>query len=500
MSTGYEHGAYGALGQSVVESANEVSTAPLLIGTTPVNLIRGYATAGIINKPVRLANIGAKEIIGYSKNWNVFTLSEVLDAFFDNRKGNVGPIYIINVLDPDKHKKEEKVTKSLTFANGRATIESDTIILDTFAMEDKVEGVDYNLSYNMNTGKLIISSADKDNKLTGSINASYNEIDADAVTEEDIIGKITESGIYSGMKAGKLLYPLMNVIVNLVGIPKWSEKPAVYEAMVEFSQAINGHWYAFPIADIPIVDGDNIIDTKEKAIKWAADNGYISLFSKTYWPQAKTKDGKIFHVSTLAIAEMMRTDASHNGVPMETCSNKSIPVAAQYFGPTSKNQGYDQNEANKLNKVGISTVAAWGGAYVLWGPHTAGFEAGEDGNAKDGIDPLAIFDVNIRMQEYILNHFQEKWGDKVDEPMDPNLRDTILEEEQQFLDSLVAMGALIGNPTVVFLETENSTSDMMNGNFKWNFSDTPTPPAKALKAEVAYTDAGFRAFFGEEEE
>lgn len=500
MSTGYVHGAYGALGQSVVTSANEASTAPLFIGTAPVNLIRGYEAAGIINKPVRLANIGAKEIIGYSKNWSVFTLSEVIEAFFNNEKGNVGPIYIINVLDPDIHRKEEKVTKSLTFANGRATIESDTIILDTFALEDKVEGTDYNLSYNMNTGKVVISSADKNNKLKGSIAASYYEIDADAVTEEDIIGQVTENGIYSGMQAGKQLYPLMNVIVNLVGAPKWSEKPAVYEAMVEFSQAINGHWYAFPVADIPIVDGENVIDTKAKAIKWAAEKGYISLYSKTFWPQTKTKDGKIFHLSTFAIVEMLRTDASHNGVPMETCSNKSIPVAAQYFGPKSKNQGYDQNEANELNAAGISTVVAWGGAYVLWGPHTAGFEAGEDGNAKDGIDPIAIFDVNIRMQEYILNHFQERWGDAVDAPMDPNFRDTILEEEQQFLDSLVATGALIGNPTVVFLESENSITGMMNGNFKWNFSDTPTPPAKALKAEVAYTDTGFSAFFGEEEE
>ena len=494
MSTGYVHGAYGALGQSVMSSVNEASTAPLLIGTAPVNLIRGYAKAGIINKPVRLANIGSKEVIGYSSDWNSFTLSEVVDAFFNNANGNVGPVYVINVLDPDIHRKKEKTTGNITFANGRATIESDTIILDTFVLEDKVEGVDYNISYNMNTGKVVISSVDKENKLTGSITASYYEVDASTVTEDDIIGETTSDGVYSGLQAGKQLYPIMNVIVNLVGAPKWSEKPAVYEAMVEFSQAINGHWYAFPVADIPINDGEEDIDTKAKAKAWATEKGYNS------WPQAKTKDGKIFHLSTLAIAEIIRTDASHNGVPMETCSNKTIPVAAQYFGATSKNQGYDQNEANELNAAGISTVAAWGGAYVLWGPHTAGFAAGEDGNAKDGTDPLAIFDVNIRMQEYILNHFQEKWGNTVDEPMDPNLRDTILEEEQQFLDSLVAIGALIGNPTVTFLETENSTSDMMNGNFKWNFSDTPTPPAKALKAEVAYTEAGFSTFFGEEEE
>ncbi len=496
MATGYRHGAYGTIGATVVSSANEATVAPLIVGTAPVNLIRGYADSGIINKPVRLANISAKNVIGYSSNWNSFTLSEVIAAFFDNANGNIGPIYIINVLNPDTHRKSEKTTKSVTFTNGKATIESDTIILDTFALEDKVEGTDYNMSYNFTTKKLVISSVDSTDKLAGDISASYFEVDATAVSEEDIIGDVTSNGVYTGLQAGALLYPLMNVVPNLLLIPGWSEKPNVYEAMMEFSQQINGHWYAFPFADIPLTSSGSAVDTRAKAIAWAAANGYDSMYGKTFWPQAKTTDGKIFHTATLAMVETLRTDMSHDGIPMETCSNKSIPVAAQYFGASSTNQGFDQNSANELNAAGITTLVAWGGEYVIWGPHTSAFEAGEDGNLKNGIDPMAIFDTNVRMQEYILNRFQEKWGSTVDEPMDKNMKDTILEEEQQYLDSLVAIGALIGSPTVEFLETENSTTNLMNGNFKWNFKDTPTPPAKCLTAEVAYTDAGFSTYFG----
>lgn len=499
MSTGYKHGAYGTIGGSVVSSANKATAAPVIVGTAPVNLIRGYATAGIINKPVRLANISAKNTIGYSSDWSSFTLNEVVSAFFDNAKGNIGPIYVINVLDPDTHREEEKTTVSLSFTNGRAYIESDTIILDTFALEDKVEGTDYNLSYNFITGKLAITSVDSSNKLTGSIDASYYEVDPEAVKVEDIIGTVTDDGEYTGLQAAALLYPQLNVITNLLAAPGWSEKPAVYEALVEFSQQINGHWYAFTFADLPLVASGVAVDTREKAITWAAANGYDSMFAKIFWPQAKTKNGELYHLSTLALVEAIRTDMSHDGVPMETCSNKSIPVAAQYFGSTSTNQGYDQNQANELNAKGITTLAAWAGEYVIWGPHTAAFEAGEDGNAENDVDAMAIFDTNVRMQEYILNSFQERWGSTVDEPMNKNLKDTILEQEQQKLDALTSQGALLGNPTVEFLETENSTSDLMNGNFKWNFVDTPTPPAKSLTAEVAYSDAGFSTYFGEEE-
>ena len=242
------------------------------------------------------------------------------------------------------------------------------------------------------------------------------------------------------------------------------------------------------------------IDTRALAKQWKTDNGYDSMYTKVFWPQGKTSDGTIYHVSSLAIAETLRTDASHDGIPMETCSNKTVQLASQYFGEASKNQGFDQAAGNELNAVGITTIVKWGGSYKIWGPHTAAFKAADSGNAASDVDPLAIFDTNMRMQEYIINSFEEDHGDQVDDPMDLNLRDSILNDEQQKLDALVAEGALIGSPSIVFTETENPISDMRNGNFVWNIVDTPTPPAKSLTAKVAYTDAGFESFFGTEEE
>ena len=568
--SGYVHGAYGSMSDSIITAADTAPSVPLIVGTAPVNLVRGYATAGIINAPVYIGDMGAKKTIGYSDDWKSFTLCEMLSALFDNANGNIGPAYFINVLDPATHRKQAQVTKSLTFTNGRAYIESDTIILDTFALANKVEGTDYNLSYNFTTGKLAITSVDAQNPLTGSLTASYYEVDTDAVTDDDIIGSVTANGVYTGLQCGLLVYPDKDAIVNYVAAPGWSEHPDVYKALVEFCQAINDHWYAMPYADIPVeglvkvdeaavsdhavtvsdakaigssvkvfatgtttemeedtdytvitsstgftvtlvsggsyytankidIQYETAVDTLALAKTWKTDNGYDSMYTKVFWPQAKTSDGKIYHLSSLAIAETLRVDASHGGVPMETCSNKSIPVAAQYFGSASANQGFDQSSGNGLNEKGITTAVKWGGSWRLWGPHTAAFVADDDGNASADVDPLAIFDTNVRMQEYIINSFEEDHGDEVDEPMDRNLKDTILEAEQQKLDALAAQGALIGTPVITFTESENSVSDMINGNFTWNIADTPTPPAKSLTAKVAYTDAGFTSYFGEEE-
>ena len=129
---------------------------------------------------------------------------------------------------------------------------------------------------------------------------------------------------------------------------------------------------------------------------------------------------------------------------------------------------------------------------MLWGGHTAAYEFG------NVIDNRVIFDNNIRMMMYITNGFQQEWAVDIDEPMTRAKADTIKAREQEKADALVAVGALIGAPEVLFLESENSTAELTEGNFVWDFRGTPTPQWKSGTLRVAYTDAGFSTYFGEE--
>lgn len=487
MANEYLYGAYGHLGQTIAQSAVQAGTTPVYVGTLPVNLIRDFATADIINYPVKLSNLtNAQQKVGYSDNWNAFSLCEVLDAHFNNSQGNIGPIYVINVLNPATHKKEEKTTMQLAFSNGKATIKSDTIILDSLAIEGKAEGVDFTIDYNFTKGMVTISSVGE--KITGSVTASYDEVDTSLVTKEDIIGGVTANGEYTGLGAVALVYQEHFAVCNLIAAPGWSEEPEVYTAMIAAATQINGHWDAFVCADIPL---SNV--TIAAAVAWKESNGYTNERSKVFWPMAKATSGKIYHLSTFAIVELMRADYSHDTVPMETCGNKTIPVAGQYFGDDSKNRGFDQVQSKELTANGISTCVFWGGNWVLWGDHTAAYTYGTD------VDPRCIFDVYMRMLFHITNGFQREWGSEIDKPFSKQLRDRIINKEQEKLDSYVAIGALIGEPKVLFLESNNSETDMMNGDFRWEIPVTPTPPLKSATVYVAYTDAGFSAYFSEEE-
>ncbi len=488
----YKHGTYGEFAESIGGVATQAATIPVYVGTLPVNLIRGYAKADIVNTPVLLRTLAsARQTVGYSSDWSKFTLGEAIKAHFDNTSGNYGPIVVINTLDPTKHKKDsEETTQSLTFANGRATIASDTIILDTLVLADKVEGVDFSIAYDFTAGQVIIDSIGE-TKLTGPIQATFSEIDPAKVTEKDIIGGVTAAGVYTGLGAVALVYPELNLIPNLILAPGWSDKPAVYNAMVTAGTKINGHWDAFALADLPLVDSDKI-DTISAAIKWAEEKGYNSERSKAFWPQAVGTDGNIYHTSTLGAWLMLRVDAGHGGVPMETPSNKTIPVSKQYFGEGSTNRGFDQTQANTLNEQGITSLVFFGGLWVLWGGHTAAYKFGAVA------DNRVVFDNNVRMMMHITNSFQQEWALSIDKPMTRAMADTIRNREQEKADALVAIGALIGAPVVRFDEAANSTADMIEGNFVWDFAVTPTPQFKSGTMRVAYTTEGFNTYFGEE--
>ena len=498
MANEYLYGAYGHIGETVAQSAVQAGTTPVYIGTAPVNLVRGFADAGVINEPIKLSNmIDAQRKLGYAADWGTFTLCEVMNAHFNNTLGNIGPIYVINVLDPSegKHRKATETTQQLSFAGGRAEFASSTIILDTLTIAkseggDYVEGTDYAVDYNFTKGTVIITSLIEDSPLTGNLTASFYEVDDSAIEDDDVIGGVTASGEYSGLSAIALLYPEQFAVCNLIAAPGWSQSPAVYNAMLTASQKINGHWDAFVVADLPLVDSSaQAVDTITKAIAWKKNNAFTGERSKVYWPQGIDNLGNVYHLSTLAVVELMRADFSHNSVPMETCGNKAIPIIKQYFGANATNRGFSQQEGKELTQNGISTAVAWGGEWVLWGDHTAAYTYGAD------VDPRAIFDVSMRMLMHITNDFQREWSPKIDEPMTRALKDEIINREQEKLDGYVSMGALLGEPKIVFLESENSTTDIMNGDFRWDIAVTPTPPLKSASVYVAYTDAGFSVYY-----
>lgn len=484
----YKYGVYGEIGADIINGVSRASTVAVYFGTAPVNLLQDYS--GKVNEPIRISNMNeARQLLGgqfsSSDKWTKYTLCEAIEAHFNNRIGNVGPIYVINVLDPATHQGEEE-TVQLTFANKKATVTADDIIISTFAIEGKVLGTDYTLSYD--TGKGVLTVTDIGTTPMTSIQASYTPVDFDSIDADVVIGGKDTSGATTGIAALGKVYRKYNALPTYLAAPGWTETPAVYNALVSASQLINDHWYAFVFADIPVT-----ADTIDEAIEWKATNDYTSGASKVFWPKAED-NGTVYHLSTLALVEKMRVDISHNNVPFETCANKSIPASGLYISAGSAVVGFDRPDANLLAAAGITTGIFWEGDWRIWGDHTAAFVDGGSYQARE------IFDTNMLMLYYIVNSFQRDWGSTIDQPMTVALRDTILNREQAKLDALVAVGALIGSPTVEVVDGSTSAegTDRLLAGFEWQIATTVTPPLKSATMTVSYTDAGYAVLYGEE--
>ncbi|RCX20881.1 phage tail sheath protein FI [Anaerobacterium chartisolvens] len=107
----YLHGVYGE--QIPTQDSlppSGVATLPVYVGTAPGAGVSGIT---VINKPVLVNSFDdAKGIVGYSDDWETYTLCEAVYAHFRNKLGPIGPIILINVLDPDIHTEENPATET----------------------------------------------------------------------------------------------------------------------------------------------------------------------------------------------------------------------------------------------------------------------------------------------------------------------------------------------------------------------------------------------------
>lgn len=182
---------------------------------------------------------------------------------------------------------------------------------------------------------------------------------------------------------------------------------------------------------------------------------------------------------TASVSGSWNEQATAGKVPLEGGAD-----AQDVFSPVD----IPEARATELSANGICAIVNYSGTFYTWGDHTSAFS---DGAVSD---ERARFDNTIRMQIMITNRFQMKYRTSIDAPMTLQMRDDVINEELDFLASLVAIGALIGEPVCEFSPLDNSTDGVAQGQFVWRIADTPTIPFKYGNLKVAYTQAGLSVY------
>ena len=182
---------------------------------------------------------------------------------------------------------------------------------------------------------------------------------------------------------------------------------------------------------------------------------------------------------------MNKTDAGNSDVPYESPSNKSLQMNA-CVNEAEKEITLGLDQANYLNGQGIVTALNFMGGWKAWGNRTGCYPTNTD--SKDAFIPIR------RMFDWIGNEFITTFWQKVDKPMTPRLIKTIVNSYNVRLNGLAAREFILGG-RVEFLESENPTTDLMDGILRFHIYVTPPTPARQIEGILEFDPAYFDTLF-----
>lgn len=468
----YQHGVYTyEVPTSIIPPVTSTAGLTVIVGTAPINL----TDPTLVNKPV-LAHSYADAVksVGYSADFDKYTICEAISSHF--ALFGVGPLVMINVLDPTKHKKSGEAT--LDVVEGEAILRQSGVLATSL----QVTSEDGSTSYSD-----FESEFDDDGHLhifteaTGKIKVTFNQLDPAAVTPADIIGGVSLDGTLKGLELVNEVFPRFREVPGIIISPKYSTNPAVAAVMKAKATNINGLFKAIAIADIPT-------DTVKNYTEVPAYKNLNNLDSPNLlvaWPKVSL-GGVQYHMSTQLASEINLTDAQNEGVPYKSPSNKNLQMDACVLADgTEIMLGIEQ--ANYLNGQGIITALNWIGGWRAWGNETSCYPA--------NTDPKDRFISIRRMFIYEQNSVILTFWQKVDESGNRKLVELIVDSKNIDLNGKAARGFILGG-RVEFAESENPVTALMDGTYTFHLYLTPPPPAKEIKWLFEFDPAYFNVLFG----
>ncbi len=464
MSRKYYHGV------RVVEEGTDIAPPiagtgiQVIVGTAPVNLAENPKAA--VNVPVLCNNLEEAETkLGYSKDFNSYTLCQSMYASFIMY--GVAPVVFINVLDPDKHKKQN-LEKEYSVVNGQAVIEAGGVLKNSVVVKNgdtKLEAdTDYLLTFNADEN-LVITLISEQAAGLSSITVASDSIDPSKVTAEDIIGGYdVKTGQESGLEAIRQVYPRTGMTPSLILAPGWSHKPEVGAVMMTKCECINGVFTAECLLDLDTSKTKLYTDVPQLK----EDSGYQDRHALVLWPKVQA-DGVQMYYSAVYGAMVAYTDASNDNVPSLYLSNKSL-----YIDNAVLEDGteifMDREQANTLNGEGIVTVISEGN-WFSWGNNTSVYPKSED--TKDRWIACR------RMFTWMSNRLITIYHDKVDSPANYRLIESVCDSENIRLNSYVADGKLAGG-RIEYNEKENSVENVLSGQVVFHIYMAVFTPAEDI--------------------
>lgn len=464
-----QHGVYVTeTPTSLVTPVEGTAGLQVVFGTAPVNQLADPASA--VNKPiVAYSFVEAQEQLGYSSDYDNFTICQSMDASF--RLFNVAPIIFINVLDPAKH--TSTVAAKTYEVNGKfLEIAESGMMLDTLevtATEGStalIKDEDYVAVFNASGNVEITFKATRT-----TVSIKYSKLDGSKVTENDIIGGYDSStGKVTGLELLGQVYPRFGMTPGLMIAPGFSHKTAVAAVMQAKCEEINGVYRCECILDLDTTKAKKYGDCADEKEK----SGFTSKHAAVMWPMVMAA-GKKYYYSAVFAALTAYTDAANDDIPYMSPSNKLANITATVLADGTE-VILDQTQANVLNGAGIITALNLNG-WRSWGNNTAIYPMSKD--------PKDCWFCVRRFFSWYANSFILTYLSKVDDPANYRLIESIVDTENIRANTFVPDKC--AGLSIEYRQEDNPVTSVLDGKMKFKIHLAPYTPAETIIADLEYS-------------
>ena len=457
----YKHGVYvSEVPTKVVPPVRVDCGLPVVVGVAPVNTAKEELE---VNTPKPIHNYEeAVKYFGFSNDFKNYTLSEFIYSQFV--RFGVGPVVLINVLDKTKHKKDGTI-KNLKMEFGKGTIDEVGILPESLVIKNQEKTYKNDLDYKLifeDEKVTIISLSEEFKDATYSI--TYSVIDPSKITKNEIIGGVdVNTGKRQGLELVDEVFSRFGLVPGLILAPGYSQNSDVSAVMKNKAVNINGLFRA-----MAIIDADSNLD-KDGLAEYKNKNNITDKAEILCYPKVGL-GSREFNFSTQLAGVINKTDYENGSIPYVSPSNENMQIDKTIIKGQEAYLTLD--EANYLNSQGVVTALNFNNGWKAWGNRTATYPGVTD--IKDSFIPIR------RMFDWVGNTLILSYWQKIDNPMNRRLVETVLDSANLWLNGLSAQGVLLGAKVEV-LKDENPITDLMDGIIRFHVYQTPPPPARKIE-------------------
>lgn len=340
-----------------------------------------------------------------------FTIADAADILTRYKSGKV---YVVNVLDPARHK-TDVVDEVLTQDPNTLIAKTSKPALTTIAnVKDGATVLAENTDYTVNlaTGEIQFTAKRTTPKV------SYAHLDPSKVTEADIKGAyVAATGKRTGLELVREGYTLFGSDAKIIIAPEFDKTATMRAALGVSAEQLNA------IAYVSAPKGTKL----SQAIQGRGVSGSINFYTSSdrvhlFYPHVKNGD-VLESLAVHAAGLRMKTDVEQ-GYWFSTSNRELLGVTGMEF-PLTARLDDKQSETNQLNEVGITTVFnSFGTGYRLWGNRLACFPT---------TTHIKNFEVAQRTGDVIDESIRQFELQYMDLPIDDALIDSLLEGIRTYL-------------------------------------------------------------------